>query len=245
MMQPDDDSLIICRNLAIGYDNEAVAEKINLEIRKGEFLPFIGPNGSGKTTLLRTILGLLPPLSGELIHPFSQQPPGYVPQISTLDRLYPVTAREVITMGLYPRLGLWQKPDRQMREQIDSYLQRFNLQQHAERTLNELSGGMRQKVMIARALVSGAEVLIMDEPAAGLDEQSEFDLIELLYRLAREEQKTVLFAQHSLDPIIGLANEVFRLYQGQSGRLPLYALLSARNLRHIDKENKNVQSHQS
>ena len=148
-------------------------------------------------------------------------------------------------MGLYPRLGLWQKPDRQMREQIDSYLQRFNLQQHAERTLNELSGGMRQKVMIARALVSGAEVLIMDEPAAGLDEQSEFDLIELLYRLAREEQKTVLFAQHSLDPIIGLANEVFRLYQGQSGRLPLYALLSARNLRHIDKENKNVQSHHS
>jgi manganese/zinc/iron transport system ATP- binding protein len=245
MMQTIDRGLIICKNLAIGYDTEAVLKNVTLEIGRGEFLPFIGPNGSGKTTLLRTILGLIPPISGELIHPFLSQPPGYVPQVSTLDRLYPVTAREVITMGLYPKLGLWKKPDRQMREQIETYLIRFNLIHHAERTLNELSGGMRQKVMIARALVSGAEVLIMDEPAAGLDEQSEFDLIELLYTLAKEEQKTVLFAQHSLEPIIGLAKEVFRIYQGHANRASLKELLSARNLKHTEREYINVQSNKS
>ncbi|MDD3000565.1 MAG: ATP-binding cassette domain-containing protein [Candidatus Riflebacteria bacterium] len=244
-MQSDDNNLIICKNLTIGYDNEAVVNQINLKIKRGEFLPFVGPNGSGKTTLLRTILGLLPPLDGELLHPFDSQPPGYVPQVSTLDRIYPVTAREVITMGLYPKLGLWKKPDHKMREQIDSYLERFNLIRHSERTLNELSGGMRQKVMIARALVSGAEVLIMDEPAAGLDEQSEFDLVKLLYSLAKEEQKTVLFAQHSLDPIIGLTDEVFRIYQGQSARVPINALLASRNYKQINKENKNVRSQQS
>ncbi|MBU1107030.1 MAG: ATP-binding cassette domain-containing protein [Candidatus Riflebacteria bacterium] len=222
--------IISCQNLSVGYGEEAVLSGINLQIRSGSFLPFIGPNGVGKTTLLRTILGFLPLLAGELIHPFAQQPPGYVPQVSTLDRLYPVTAREVVCMGLYPRLGPWRRADKAMNQEVDSYLERFNLMRHAHRPLEELSGGMRQKIMIARALVGGADVLIMDEPAAGLDEQSEFDLVTLLHQLARHDGKTVLFAQHSIEPVIGLASEVCHFSPGRIHITPLSELLEKRNL---------------
>ncbi len=234
-------TIIKCTDLAVGYDGEAVLSGINLEIRRGDFLPFSGPNGSGKTTLLRTILGLLQPVRGELHHPFAKKPPGYVPQISTLDRLYPVTAREVVCMGFYPELGLWKQPTSEMQKLVDGYLERFNLSRHSSRPLDELSGGMRQKVLIARALVSGAEVLIMDEPAAGLDEQSEFDLVRLLYQLAEHDNKTVLFAQHSLEPIIGLADEVISFAAGQTKRTSLSELLQRRHI-HNSRDKTDVQS---
>ncbi len=234
-----ENNIISCTNLSVGYGEEAVLSNINLQIRAGSFLPFVGPNGVGKTTLLRTILGFLQPLAGELIHPFAKIPPGYVPQVSTLDRLYPVTAREVVCMGLYPRLGPWRKADRSMLNEVDGYLERFELSHHAHRPLEELSGGMRQKIMIARALVTGADVLIMDEPAAGLDEQSEFGLIRLLHQLAKHDQKTVLFAQHSIEPVIGLAEQVCHFSPGRIHITPISELLEKRNLL-LEQVVKNV-----
>jgi ABC-type Mn2+/Zn2+ transport system ATPase subunit len=204
---------ISCKNLSIGYGKEVVMAGIEINIKKGTYLPFVGPNGAGKTTFLRTILGLLPPLAGSL-EIADKSPPGYVPQISTLDRLYPVTARQVMYMGFYPRLGFWRKPDQTMLEHARNLINRFSLTAHIDRPIEELSGGMRQKVMIARALLSGADLLVMDEPAAGLDEKSEFALIEFLYKLCQEEKKTVLFAQHSLAPILVYAKEVCLFKQG-------------------------------
>ena len=234
-------TIISCQNLTIGYGEESVLTDINMQIQAGDFLPFIGPNGVGKTTLLRTILGLVQPLNGVLNHPFATHPPGYVPQVSTLDRLYPVTTREVIYMGLSPKLGLWRKPDQNMQNLVNSFIERFNLSSHAERPLEELSGGMRQKTMIARALVSGAEVLIMDEPAAGLDEQSEFDLIRLLHQLSKHDGKTVLFAQHSIEPVIGLASNVCHFAPGKVQITPLSEVLKNRHLKiSQNQETQNV-----
>ena len=205
---------MICRNLSIGYGKDVILSGIDLEIEKGAYLPFVGANGAGKTTLLRTILGLLPPVSGELVVSGGSVP-GYVPQISTLDRLYPVTARQVIYMGFFPRLGIWKRPDSTMIDQAQRLIARFGLEKHVDRPLEELSGGMRQKVLIARALLAGSELLIMDEPAAGLDENSEFALVEQLYQISVEEGKTVLFAQHSLAPILDYAKVVCRFNQGK------------------------------
>lgn len=241
MFQPmqNDKFIISCSNLSVGYGEEAVLNDVNLQIRAGAFLPFVGPNGVGKTTLLRTFLGFLSPISGDLRHPFADNPPGYVPQISTLDRIYPVTAREVVCMGLYPRLGLWKKPDRQMNEEVDSYLERFNLTHHAHRPIEELSGGMRQKIMIARALVGGADVLIMDEPAAGLDEQSEYELIRLLHHLSSHDGKTVLFAQHGIEPVMGMAEEVCHFFSGRSEIAPIEKILELRK-KNLKREIENV-----
>lgn len=222
--------VLSCKNLSIGYGEEVVLSGINLSIRQGSFLPFIGPNGVGKTTLLRTILGLIPPLAGEIEMVDRIGCPGYVAQFSTLDRLYPVTAREVIQMGLYPQLGFWKKPDKEMNKKIDQIIERFNLLNHSDRPIEELSGGMRQKVMIARALMAGSNVLIMDEPASGLDEASELDLIALLYRLTREENKTVLFAQHSIEPILNYARQVCSFKGGEVRIIPIDELVNSRKL---------------
>ncbi len=214
MTEKNDSFAVTCRDLCIGYGKDVILSGINLEIKKGTYIPFVGVNGAGKTTLLRTILGLLPPISGELVVSGGKVP-GYVPQISTLDRLYPVTARQVIYMGFYPRLGIWKKPDSTMIQQAHGLIKRFNLEKHVDRPIEELSGGMRQKVLIARALLAGSEMLIMDEPAAGLDEKSEFALVEQLYQICASEGKTILFAQHSLAPILDYAKFVCHFNQGQ------------------------------
>ncbi len=206
--------IVKCRNLSIGYGNEIVLQGINLEIAKGDYLPFVGYNGAGKTTLLRTILGLLKPLGGELMIA-ENHVPGYVAQVSTLDKLYPVTARQIVHMGFYPKIGFWQQPGSALIERAEKLLCRFNLQDHADRPFEELSGGMRQKVLIARALVTNTDLLIMDEPATGLDEKSEFELIELLFQLSEKEGKTVLFAQHNLAPILFFAKKICHFNQGR------------------------------
>ncbi len=220
----NEEDVIRCKGLAIGYDNEPVISDINLCIRSGDYLPFIGPNGAGKTTLLRTFLGLIEPVSGELSYPGQRKPPGYVPQISTLEKLYPVSAREVINMGFYPLIGFWGSITKEMDLEVDKLVERFHLSEHINRPIEELSGGMRQKVLIARALVSGADILIMDEPASNLDEESEMDLVKLLYDISKVERKTVLFAQHGIAPVLNFATRVCYFSQGKVELIPMTEL---------------------
>jgi manganese/zinc/iron transport system ATP- binding protein len=210
--------VIVCQDLTVAYGDEVVLHKVTLEIGQGEFLPFVGPNGSGKTTLLRTILGLISPRAGCVQTPFAAIPPGYVAQAQSIDPVFPITAREMVEMGLFPHLGWWRRPSADHRRAVDDLLHRFHLLVHQHKLLSELSGGMRQKVLIARALVNGATVLIMDEPTTGLDEESERDILFLLHELAVKNGKTVLFAQHGLDLIAGLATTVIRLHKGKAWR---------------------------
>ena len=208
------EAIISCRGVTIAYGPEVILEQVDLDIPHGCFLPFVGPNGAGKTSLLRAILGLLPPAAGTITTPFRQRPAGYVPQINRIDLIFPVTAAEILQMGLYADLGNWGRPSAAQREAITAVLQRFHLEHHAERPFAELSGGMRQKILIGRALLSGAEVLIMDEPTTGLDEESETDVLHHLARLAKEG-KTILFAQHGLDLVKNLVEQVCHIQRGR------------------------------
>lgn len=200
--------MIICENLSVGYASEIVLKDVNLSITPGMFLPFVGPNGAGKTTLLRTILGLIHPIRGKVMSPFRNRPPGYVPQQKSIDPLYPVTVKQIICMGFYRQLGWWGRLTQEHRKKLASALDHFNLTDHAHKTYGELSGGMKQKVLIARALVSGADVFIMDEPASDLDAQSETEVLFHLHRLCREEGKTVLMAHHGVNHLANLSDTV-------------------------------------
>ncbi len=197
--------IIICDHVSVAYGREEVIHDACLEIPRGSFLPFVGPNGAGKTTLLRAILGLLKPRKGRIITPFRACPPGYVPQQKAIDRLYPVSTRQIVAMGLYPQLGWWRPVSRPQKEAVQAALEEFHLAEHGEKTFGELSGGMRQKAFIARAFVGQADVFIMDEPASELDEQSEKDLLSHLHRLCDQHGKTVLLAHHGLNHICELA----------------------------------------
>jgi len=208
---------IRCRNLSAGYGSERVLSDVNLDIPQGVFLPFVGPNGAGKTTLLRVFLGLLKPLQGTLKTSFNDAAPGYVPQFKSIDPLFPVTVRAVVTMGLYTSLGWWRRPSKEQRRQVSQVMEELRLAPFAEKNYRELSGGNKQKALIARALVSGAEVFILDEPSSELDEATERDVFHHLISLVRERAKTVLMAHHGIEhPLVREFDQVCWVSQGQA-----------------------------
>ena len=207
--------IIVCEHVALAYGRQEVVHDACLEVCRGTLLPFVGPNGAGKTTLLRAILGLLKPSRGEIRAPFARKPAGYVPQQKSIDPLYPVTTRQIVEMGLFPELGWWRQPDADQQERVDEVLQRFGLAEHHRKTFGELSGGMKQKALLARALVSGAEVFVMDEPTSELDEKTEKEVLAHLVTLSRQEGKTVLLAHHGLDQAAALADRVCVVNHGR------------------------------
>jgi len=209
------ETIVRCRGLTIGYGREVVLRGVDLDVPRGAFLPFVGPNGAGKTTLLRAILGLLRPLDGTIETPFDHAPPGYVPQQKAVDPLYPLSAEQIALMGLYPRLGWWRKPSAADRKLLDTIFDQLALTPHRRKTYGELSGGTKQKALIARAFLSGAEVFIMDEPTSELDEPSEIEVLHHLARLSREEGKTVLLACHALDHVAALAEHACLVNHGR------------------------------
>ncbi|MCP4376051.1 MAG: ABC transporter ATP-binding protein [bacterium] len=212
---PDSNAIITCRNVSIAYGRQEVIHDVSMEIARGSFLPFVGPNGAGKTTLLRAILGLIRPRRGEIITPFRTSPPGYVPQHRTIDPLYPVSVRQITAMGLYPKLGWWRRGSKKLRRTVLEALEEFGLGDHADKTFSELSGGMKQKAMLARAFVSGAEIFIMDEPTSQLDEESEKEVFAHLLRLSRREGKTVLMAVHGMHEVLELPQRVCLVEHGR------------------------------
>jgi len=207
--------IITCEHVHVAYGRQEVLHDVCLEIASGILLPFVGPNGAGKTTLLRAILGLLTPVVGHIRTPFDRKPAGYVPQQKSIDPLYPVTTRQIVEMGLYPELGWWKRPDQEQKRRVDGVLDRFGLAGHQAKTFGELSGGMKQKALLGRALVSGADVFIMDEPTSELDEDSEKEVLGHLVTLSRENGKTVLLAHHGIDQAGSLAPTVCVVHYGK------------------------------
>jgi len=208
--------IIRCDHVAIAYGRQEVVHDVCLEIPAGILLPFVGPNGAGKTTLLRAILGLLPVGAGSIDTPFAAKPPGYVPQQKAIDPLYPVSARRVVEMGLYPALGWWRRIGPEQRRAVDEALAWFGLTEHQHKTFGELSGGMRQKTFLARAFAADADVLILDEPTSELDEQAEADVLAHLRRLVGDRRKTVLMAYHGLHQAASLSDRLCVVNHGRA-----------------------------
>jgi manganese/zinc/iron transport system ATP- binding protein len=207
--------VIQCRGVTVAYGRDVVLDRVDLTVPRGALLPFVGPNGAGKTTLLKACLGLIPHRGGELRRDFGERPPAYVPQQKQLDPIYPVSVGDLVGMGLYPELGWWGRRDRARRGRVEHALARFGLTAHRRKPFGELSGGLRQKTLIARAVAAQAEVLVLDEPAAGLDAASEAGLLALLREL-HGEGRTLLWVHHRLDACAALAPQVCRVDNGKA-----------------------------
>ncbi len=203
--------IITCRDLSFGYGAEPILQDVNIVIPAGDFVSVVGPNGSGKTTLLRLFLGLLKPDRG-VVEVFGLSPRrarrrvGYVPQQPRLDPLFPVSALDVALMGRLgrtPALGPWRRADR---EAALAALDEVGLADRAGDHFAALSGGQKQRVLIARALAGGPELLLLDEPTAGLDAHIEEDF----YRLLEEFNKrlTIVMVSHDLGFVSGFVKSV-------------------------------------
>jgi ABC-type Mn2+/Zn2+ transport system ATPase subunit len=186
--------IVRVQGLAVGYGGDPVLTDVTFEASAGERIAVLGPNSGGKTTLFRALLGELPPVAGEI-----EAPPriASVPQTERSRLDYPVSALDVATLGALARLPWWKRPGRADRRRALAALSAVGLEPQAEASFGALSGGQRQRVLIARALVQDSELLVLDEPFAGLDATSAGILTALIERLTAEG-RTTLVATHDL-----------------------------------------------
>lgn len=205
---PESAHALELRNLFVRFNSHTVLEDLTLQIETGLRVAVVGPNGAGKSTLFNVLAGLLQPSSGS-VHVHGHQPAqhlclAYVPQSSHVDWSFPVSVRELVMMGRAGQLGLFRWPGNHDQRQVDQSLERVHLTALAGRQISELSGGQRQRMFIARALAQEANLLLLDEPLAGLDIPSQEQILAILDDL-KQQNITVLFATHDLD----LASEKF------------------------------------
>lgn len=177
-------------------------QDVSFQVETGERIAVVGPNGAGKSTLFKLIVGTLRPNQGE-VNIYGQGPGGhiciaYVPQRSQIDWAFPVTVEDVVMMGRVGQIGLFRWPRRRDWDLVKASLDRVNARHLAHKQIGELSGGQQQRIFIARALAQEAELLLMDEPLAGLDVPNQEAIFETLDSL-RPDKVTVLVATHDLN----------------------------------------------
>jgi manganese/zinc/iron transport system ATP- binding protein len=192
-------------DLTVAYRDNPVLWDIDLTVPPGVLMAVVGPNGAGKTTLIKSILGLITPVSGQVLvngQPYSPRTRAvaYVPQRGTVDWDFPTTALDVVTMGTYGRLGWFRRPGMTERRAAIDALARVGMSDFAARQISQLSGGQQQRVFLARALVQDAPVYLMDEPFQGVDAVTEKAIVEILREL-RTRGRTVLVVHHDLQTV--------------------------------------------
>lgn len=206
--------LVELEGIDVRYGEVVALESIDLAVQAGDFLGVIGPNGSGKTTLLRVMLGLLHPDAGQ-VRLFGRSPTmfrqwerlGYVPQRVSIDPGLPATVEEVVRTGLVANPGVW-PPRAAERARVGDVLERVGMAAHARRRIGDLSAGQQQRVLIARALVSAPELLVLDEPTGGVDPEAQSGFYGLLRHLHREQGVTLVLVSHDVAVV---AREVTKL----------------------------------
>jgi zinc transport system ATP-binding protein len=191
-----------CQNLSFFYRAEAAVENVSFSIDEGDFLGIIGPNGGGKTTLLRLILGVLKPHSGA-VRLLGGDPAktriaaGYVPQETSSNKEFPISVRDAVRMGLSARRGPGRRFTKEDKRQADLFIETFGLSPFRARRIGELSGGQRQKVLLARALVASPKILFLDEPTASIDATGSDEIYRHLERL-NNAGTTVVLVTHNV-----------------------------------------------
>jgi zinc/manganese transport system ATP-binding protein len=200
----ESEPLVRIHDLSCGYDGQTVLENIALEIGRGQFAGIVGPSGSGKTTLLRALLGRVEIYHGAVrLRDESdgrRNRIGYVPQLETIDWSFPVTAEQVVLMGLASEGGLWPWPSREHRQRMALLLERLGIGDCAGRHIRDLSGGQQQRVFLARALIGAPDLLLLDEPTASADIKTRHEILHLLADL-NADGVTVLLTTHDLNSV--------------------------------------------
>ena len=204
---------IICRNLAIGYDGKAIVQNMNFSVNTGEYLCVIGENGAGKSTFMKTLLGLQPPIQGEILFGdiLKQNEIGYLPQQTEVQKDFPASVREIVLSGCQNQLGLRPFYNRKEKSYAEAILNKLQITDLAEQCYRELSGGQKQRVLLARALCATKKMLLLDEPVAGLDPKAAKEMYYLIQKINREENITVIMISHDIQIAVNYASHVMKI----------------------------------
>ncbi len=192
-------------DLTVAYHRKPVIWDIGFDVPEGKLVGIVGPNGAGKSTLLKAVMDLIPKASGRILvygEPYrrNRHRVGYVPQRESVDWDFPVDALDVVSMGLYSKIGWCLPVTRKHRRTAMEALDRVGIADLARRQISQLSGGQQQRTFLARALVQDADLYLMDEPFAAVDAATERAIVEILHDMKRRG-KTALVIHHDLQTV--------------------------------------------
>lgn len=221
-------------NLTVSYNRRPVLWDIDFSLPEGRLIGIIGPNGSGKTTLLKSIMGLVPPASGDVRifdRPLDEVRTriSYVPQRESVDWDFPTTVMDVVRMGRYRRSNLFRRLNSGDKEIALAALAKVGMSAFADRQISQLSGGQQQRVFIARSLAQQADLYLMDEPFAGVDAASEEAILKLLTTM-KQEGKTVVIVHHDLQTASQFFDWIVLLNTRLVAAGPVVEVLTSTNL---------------
>lgn len=203
---------LICRNLTLGYENSPILTGLSFSVNCGDYLAIVGENGSGKSTLLKTILGLIKPISGEVLFAdgLSRKDIGYLPQQTVVQKDFPASVTEVVLSGCASRMGLRPFYTKSEKALAAENIEKMGLKCLEKRSYKELSGGQQQRVLLARALCATQKILVLDEPVSGLDPIVTQEMYELIEGL-NKSGITIIMISHDVKAAINYANKILHI----------------------------------
>jgi zinc transport system ATP-binding protein len=203
-----------CQNLILGYERVTVLSEVSFDVNQGDYLCIVGDNGSGKSTMMKAILRLIPPLSGRIVlgDGLGKGEIGYMPQQTAAQKDFPASVKEVVLSGCLNRCGL--RPFYNKSEKYMAYenMERLGISSLSQRCYRELSGGQQQRVLLARALCATRKILLLDEPAAGLDPNASADMYCLIKEL-NSYGTTIIMISHDIAASVDYASHILHVGQ--------------------------------
>ena len=204
-----------CQNLTLGYEGKTVVSGLSFTVEAGDFLCIVGENGSGKTTLMKTLLKLKAPMSGHVLtgEGLSPNEIGYLPQQTVVQKDFPASVREVVRSGCLNRCGLRPFYNKAEKLMAEDNMEKLGISAIAKRCYRELSGGQQQRTLLARALCATRKILLLDEPAAGLDPKASVDMYALIAKL-NAEGISIIMISHDAASAVKYATHILHLGVG-------------------------------
>ena len=206
--------MIEIENLTVTYKDTPALENINVKLSKSKIIGIVGPNGAGKSTLIKAILNIIPSKGivtiDDKVSKEQLSNVAYVEQKIKIDYTFPIKVRECVSLGIYPKIGLFKKLKKEDWKKVDNALKLVGLEEYSNRQISELSGGQFQRVLIARCLVQEAKYIFLDEPFIGIDSVSEEIIMNTLRKL-RDNGHTILIVHHDLRKVHAYFDEVLLL----------------------------------
>ena len=217
-MEQNKNILVHIDNLEVGYEEKIVLHHVNLTIYEKDFLGIIGPNGGGKTTLIKSIMGLKEIQKGQIEFykngtKVNHIGIGYLPQYNQVDKRFPINVEEVVLSGLDTPKNIWKRYTGKQKQQVRETIMKMGLSGLEKRSIGTLSGGQLQRALLARAVVSQPDLLILDEPTAGLDPRERIRIRNLISSISGN--KTVIIATHVVSDVEHISREVMLLGRGR------------------------------
>ena len=208
-------NLIEVNNICLGYESNIVLKDLSFNIDEGDFVCIVGPNGSGKSTLIKGILGLIRPLKGKItFNNLKQNMIGYMPQETRVDQTFPASVMEIVMSGTLNSLKGIMYSNKE-KEVANKTLKLLGIEELKDKSFSSLSGGQRQKVLLARSLCATEKLLILDEPSNNLDSKSKKDLYKIVKEINKKEGITVLMVTHDLDHNNLVGNKILSLREDE------------------------------